>query len=175
MPNNPFPTIILTDSDGLAHNTEPTMLILQIERDDIEKGNIASTLEKLLIISDTRENALLYRESLVFQVQGYDHDKRELPEIPEVRAFFTKLNKAWPHWMWFLCRDIGAIALLLALLCKVKIHRQAGSYGTEFLHPNEIQRCMMDMFDRGNAMFRAYGISTQDAAESASSAVAEIQ
>lgn len=174
MPQKSLPTIILTDADGLAHNTQQSMLILQIERADIENGNIASTLEKLHIVSDTRENALLYRESLVFVVHGYDHDKRELPEIPEVRAFFAKLAQQWPHWMWFLCRDMGAIALLLALLCKIKIHRKPDSYGTEFLDLNELKRCMMDLFERGNAMFQNFEISPQDAEESAESAVAEI-
>lgn len=174
MPQKSLPSIILTDADGLAHNTQPSMLILQIERHDIEKGNIASTLEKLHIISDTRENALLYRESLVFVAHGYDSDKRELPEIPEVRAFFAKLSRQWPHWMWFLGRDMGAIALLLALLCKVTIHRKAGSYGTEFLDLNELKHCMMDLFERGNAMFQNFEISPNDAAESAESAVSEI-
>lgn len=56
---SPLPTIILTDSHGLEQNTDPAALMLAIEREDIESGNIARTLEKLLIISDTRENALL--------------------------------------------------------------------------------------------------------------------
>ena len=40
---SPLPTIILTDSHGLEQNTDPAVLMLAIEREDIESGNIASS------------------------------------------------------------------------------------------------------------------------------------
>ena len=110
----------------------------------------------------------------MIQVLGYDSDHRELAEISEVRAFFARLAQEWPHWMWFLHRRVGAIHLLMALLCKVKIHRRGGSTGTEFLDRYELAAQMADLFQRGNAMFDAFGISEGEAEESCNSACAEL-
>ena len=116
-------SITLTDADGLASFTDAAMLVLYLSREEVESGNVASALERLHIIADTRESAMRYRESLVFIVCGYDEDPRELAEIPQVRAFFARLVQEWPHWLWFLSRGVGAVGLFMSLLCRVKIHR----------------------------------------------------
>lgn len=168
------PKIILMDSHGLEQNTEPAVLMLAIDREDIDSGNIGNTLEKLLIISDSRENALLYRDSLVLQVCGYDSDSRELAEIQEVRAFFAKLAQEWPHWLWYLARDMGCITLLMSLLCHVQIHRKPGGFGIEFTDRLQLHNRLIDLFTRGNTMFHTFNISEQAAKESASTAVSDI-
>ena len=167
-------SLIRTDADGLAANTEAAVLVLDITRREIESGSVASALERLLVMVDNREAVYRYREALLIQVTGYEADRRELPEIPEVRAFFARLTREWPHWLWFLHRQVGAIPLLLALLCRVKIHRAAGAYGTEFVDPDELQRRLMDLFGRGNALFEAFDIPDEDAEASANSAIADI-
>lgn len=165
----------ITDVDGLAANTEPALIVLDITRREIESGNIASMLDRLHVLTDTRDNAFLYRESLVFQVRGYDFDRRELPEIPEVRAFFQSLVREWPHWMWFLHRGVGALGLLFSLLCDVRILRNAdGSFGTEFSSHSELAAAVADMLGRGKALFVAHGISETEAGKSAATAVDEL-
>lgn len=167
--------IILTDADGLAENTDPAFLILSISRNEIEAGDIASALERLHVITDTEKNVRMYRESLVFQVGGYDHDKRELPEIPEVRLYFKKLVQEWPHWLWFMPRGFGAIGLLFALLCDVKMQRNPdGSFGTEIVSRAQMASVMGDMMRRGNALFMAYGIDDAEAQASAESVVEDL-
>jgi len=166
--------VMLTDADGLANNSEPALIVLDITRREIESGNIASALERLHVLTDSAESVRRYRESLVFQIGGYDSDPRELPDIPEVRAFFRRLAAEWPHWMWFLHRGVGAVGLLLALLCDVRVVRGAGSYGTEFLNQAQLAAAVADLLDRGNALFATYGITAEEAAESADSAVAEL-
>ena len=167
-------SITRTDADGLASFTDAAMLVLYLSREEVESANVASALERLHIIVDTRESAMRYRESLVFIVCGYDEDPRELAEIPQVRAFFARLVQEWPHWLWFLARGVGAIGLFMSLLCRVKIHRSPGHYGTEFEDLAEVGAVMGDLFERGNAMFYAYGITTEQADASAESAVAEL-
>lgn len=172
MTSHPTPEIIRTDADGLAENTMPAMLILEVTRREIEERNISSSIERLMVVADSRANALRYREALIIQVNGYDSDKRELPEIPEVRDFFKQLTSHWPHWLWFLNREVGGIPLLISLLCPVKIHRAPGTFGTEFTDPDEVTRCLQDLFDRGNSMFNAFDITQAEA--SANSAVAAL-
>ena len=167
--------LTLTDAEGFAHNSDEALIVLDITRHEIESGTIASALERLHVLTDSAENVRRYRESLVFQVGGYDDDPRELPEIPEVRAFFRRLAAEWPHWLWFLHRGVGAIGLLMALLCRVRVVRcSKGSFGTEFESVSELQGTLVELLDRGNALFAAYDISESEAAESATSAVDEL-
>ena len=166
--------LTFTDAEGLAHNTDEALIVLDITRHEIESGNIASMLERLHVLTDSAENVRRYREALVFQIAGYDSDPRELPEIPEVRAFFRRLTTEWPHWLWFLHRGVGAVGLLLALLCDVRVVRQPGGYGTEFLDQAQLAATVADLLDRGNALFAAYGIAEAETAESADSAVSEL-
>lgn len=49
--------VICTDTDGIAANTESAMVVLDISRREIESGNISSALDRLLVLSDTREAA----------------------------------------------------------------------------------------------------------------------
>jgi hypothetical protein len=166
--------VILTDADGLANIEDDVLVVLDISRREVDSGKIASALERLHVLTDSVENVRRHREALVFQIGGYDNDPRELPEIPEVRAFFHRLVEEWPHWLWFLHRGVGAIGLLLALLCDVRVVRGAGSYGTEFLNQAQLAAAVADLLDRGNALFATYGITAEEAAESADSAVAEL-
>ena len=164
-------TIILTDADGLTKNSLAAVLILQISRNEIEAMNYTSSLERLKVMADSRENTIRYRESLLIQITGYDLDPRELAEIPEVRRFFSRLVNEWPHWLWFLSRAHGTISLFLSLICKIKVHRAQGSYGLEFVQPEELAAKIDDLLTRGIALFDAFNISPEDAEESAKSAI----
>lgn len=170
----PTATVILTDAQGLADNDTPAFLVLQISRAEVEAGNIASTLERLHVVAETRESVLRYRESLVFQVLGYDDDPRELPEIAQVRHFFARLVREWPHWLWFLTRDMGAVALLFALLCRVQIHRKGELTGTEFLDMAELVRCFNDMCSRSTSMAQAFALDPKEFTASLESAAREL-
>lgn len=163
-------------ANDLASNTEPKFVVLHISRSEIEACNIASAHERLLVLIDSPENVLLYRESLTFMVSGYDHDERELPEIPEVRAYFKRLAADWPHWLWFLARGCGALPLLISCLCSVVVHRShiPGIFTTEFIDPKQVQCVLLDLVGRGNALFSAMNISFELADESLESALQEV-
>ena len=165
--------IIAADADDFASYNEdgPTLLVMDISKREVESQNIASSLERLLVMIDSKTNVLRYRESMIFQVSGYDDDPRELAEIPELRSFFRKLTAEWPHWFWFLARGFGAINLLMGLLCEVRIRREGAMVGTEFLDGKETSRVAQDLFMRGNRLFAAYDIDLQLVKSSAESAL----
>lgn len=165
----------LVDADGLADNTDPAVLILMITRAEIEAMQLGSALERLHVMTDSGENVRRYRASVMFQVDGYEDDPRELPEIPEVRAYFMALVQAWPHFLWFAHRGVGAIGLLLALLCQVRIIRsQDGSYGTEFASTEEVKTTLLDLLNRGLVLFNTYGITSQEVDDTIGSALDEL-
>lgn len=163
-------------ADALASNTEPKLVVFHISRPEIDACNIASVLERLLVLIDSPENVLLYRESVTFFVTGYDQDERELAEIPEVRAYFKRLAADWPHWLWFLARGCGALPLLICCLCSVVVHRShiPGIFTTEFIDPKQVQCVLLDLVGRGNALFSAMNISFELADESLESALQEV-
>lgn len=167
--------IVFTNADGLANNTERSIVVLQIMRFEIENGEFSDALERLMVIADTRENALLYRESVVFSVDGYDDDARELYEIPEVRSFFSKIIDQWPHWFWFLCRDGGHISLLMSLICGLRVTRKNGLVKYEFENINhDFTKKVSDLLERGVALYEAFDISEEEATSSMESALNEL-
>lgn len=150
-------------------------LIIRIKKQDIDACNISSVLERLHGLTENKDKVVKYRHDVMFMVDGYDYDSRELPEVPEVRRFFALLVKEWPHWMWFLRRRTGSIALLMSLLCEVRvIHGRPGQFGTEFLDIEEVQERFKDMLDRGVVLFETYDINPRHVSDSALSAVREI-
>ena len=174
--------IKITNADGLANydSKQPTLIVLDISRHEIETENFTSALERLHVLTDSQQNVYRYKESMVFQVRGYDEDPRELPEIPQVRRYFALLTKQWPHWFWFLLRGNGCVVMLLALLCvallcEVKIHRNnTGQLATEFLNKENINNVVSDLMLRGNALFTMYDIDASVVETSANSAINEL-
>jgi len=163
------------DADALARQDEPAIIILDISREEILSGNIAGTLERLQVLTATVESLRRYRECLVFQVGGYDDDPRVIVEIPEIRDFFAELCQAWPYWLWFLRRGIGAVPLLMSLLCKVEVLRDLdGSVGTEFLDMGELKTRLIGLFTQANTLFEAFQILPGEVIASAQSAAEEL-
>jgi len=167
--------IFTTDADGLADNVEPAIVILTITRRAIETANLAGMLERLHVLTDSRENVIRYRESIVFQVDGYDDDPRELSEIPEVRNYFRTLTSEWPHWIWFLHRRMGAVPLLFALLCRTSVLRgPGGERATAFESTGEVRELMLDLVARSMPLFDTYEITSADIDAAMVSALADL-
>ncbi len=157
--------VVRTDADGFADNTAKALVILELSRREIDSGNIAGALERLHVLTDSAENVLRYKASLIFQVTGYDADSRELPEIPAVRQFFQALVAEWPHWFWFLPPHVGLEELLLSLLCPVTVVRgPKGLCRVDFNDPADRVRAWEDLQARTQALFLAYAIP-QEAAD----------
>lgn len=163
------------DAQEMAKQDAPAIIILDISREEILAGDSSGALERLRVLTDSAENLRRYRECLIFQVRGYDEDPRVIVEIPEIRAFFDTLSQTWPYWLWFLRRDLGAVALFMSLLCRVEVLRDVdGSVGTEFLDMGELKSRLIDLFTRANPLFEAFQISPGEVISSAQSAAEEI-
>lgn len=166
----------VVSSSELANNDEDVVVVLEISRVDIEAGNIAAALDTLLILSDTKENALLYRESLLLVVNGYNDDPRELAEITEVRNYFQRLVQEWPYFLWFLARGFGNIVLFLSMLCRVKFLRANGvADSILFEEKEDLREVLRDLLTRGNTLFVNYQIPLEDALESANSVTQDLE
>ena len=56
--------------------------------------------------------------SLVFGVDGYDSDPRELHVIPEVRRFYAAFHEAWPYWLYFCNLDQDGLKMIVCCCLK---------------------------------------------------------
>jgi hypothetical protein len=78
------------------------LVIYQFSRSKIERGDFSHFLdvygpEKLP--SGKRLRNMM--STLVFTVEGFDNDAREVHSIPEIRQFYGEFHKAWPYWLYF--------------------------------------------------------------------------
>jgi len=89
-------------------------VVLMISRREIEQADLASVLSRLKIFLATREDAWRYRGQMTLVVDGYNHDPRELVDIPEVRTLLRRLEPEWPYWAFFFNQVDDSIKLLLS-------------------------------------------------------------
>jgi len=91
---------------------EPVVLL--VSRREVEQADLASVLSRLKVFLATREDAWRYRGQMTLVVDGYNHDPRELVDIPEVRSLLRRLEAEWPCWAFFFNQVDDSIKLLLS-------------------------------------------------------------
>jgi hypothetical protein len=84
-------------------DTDPVAIV--VARADVERCNIAATLEALRQLTRSPETIRSRRGRVDIAFHGYDSDRRELFEIPEVRSFVAALDAAFPYWLFFLTKQ----------------------------------------------------------------------
>lgn len=107
-------------------NNKPSkpLIALNVPRKEIESGLIANTFSRLTTLSKSPESTRYFADSVMFSIDGYNSDPRELFEIPEVVAFIRKIDESWPLWFHFLEKKHGSIQALLMLLIGAKAVRR---------------------------------------------------
>jgi hypothetical protein len=101
-------------------------LHLVIPREDIETGNIDAALSILNRIRATQKLTQNNREKVDLSVFGYEDDPRELFEIPRVRAWVRKLDKAFPYWFFFFSKQLNGLKFITYSLCNYRKYPTGG-------------------------------------------------
>lgn len=79
-------------------------LVLMSSRAEVEVGDVVhatAALNKLL----NPDHAKRLKGRLIFGINGYDDDPRDLWEIAEVRAWMEAVDREFPFWFYFV--DLG--------------------------------------------------------------------
>jgi hypothetical protein len=89
---------------------EGVLVVYQFSRSKVERGDFSDFLgrygfDKL----PTGRRLRTMMNSLVFCMEGYDHDGREIHMIPEIRQFYQQFNHAWPYWFYFCNLDVDSL------------------------------------------------------------------
>ena len=94
----------------------PSMAMVISQR-DMDFGDRSTTLAALMTYIATPEQARANLEGLDIAFDGYDHDGREIFEIPEVRDLVSRLDAEFPFWLFFMNkRLLGLQAITLCLM-----------------------------------------------------------
>ena len=85
-----------------------------ISKEEVNAGDVSGAISVFGRLIKTPNIARTMFERVDVSFHGYDQDRRELFEIPEVRDFVYKLDEEFPFWLFFLSKkhiSLQAIAL----------------------------------------------------------------
>ncbi len=93
------------------------VVFYQFSRSKVERGDFSHFLsiygpDKL----PTGQALRLMMNTLMFVIEGYDDDPRELHSIPEIRRFYAAFHEAWPYWLYF-CNLDTELFRMMVLCC----------------------------------------------------------
>jgi len=91
------------------------LIFYQFSRTKVERGDFSHFLS--LYAPDKLPTGRRLREmmnSIVFCVDGYDDDPREIHSISEVRRFYAAFHEAWPYWLYFCNLDQDSLKTMVA-------------------------------------------------------------
>jgi hypothetical protein len=113
-----------------------------IDRRDVEKGN-HRVLSSRNVLGQSPEDIRRCEGSLFISLLGYEHDKKELYLIPEVRDFYFKATKSDPHWLYSSHTTFPTL-VVIALCCLQNL----------LVRPRE--NCVEVSFETGDMLNFAY-------------------
>ena len=97
------------------------LTMMTATRADVMAAN-SRPLVQLLRGMTTRPRAWRrLRGSVLFSVDGWNHDPREIYEIPEVRTYWAKVDAAFPAWTYFSVPGGPLAVLALCLLPDLRV------------------------------------------------------
>ncbi len=133
------------------------MLVVQASREYVESGNIEPVLKILNSLIEP-DNIKKFADKMVFCIEGYDNDPRELAEIDKVRAWMKKLDTEWPYWFYF----CSPYCLSLKFLAFVLSDVQKDSRGQIFIEGDQLAKFMLKHFAYMNIMVENGWISEEE-------------
>jgi hypothetical protein len=131
--------------------TDP--VVLMISRRQVEQQDLASVLDALKLFTATREDAWRYRGQMSLVVDGYNHDPRDLVDIPEVRSLLKRLGAEWPYWGFFFNQVDDSIKILGSCCCGVEFPGRGAAVIDAALLPGFLNHAFAGM----NALFDKHG------------------
>lgn len=156
------------------------LIVYQFSRSKVEQCDFSHFLS--LYAPDTLSEGRALQEmmnTMMFGIQGYDDDPREVHSIPEIRSFYNSFHEAWPYWLFFCNLDTEALRMMvmccLPSIVAVKVDGRpnvAVEYdrlellhflGKDFMPMNamcdQAQMSERSIYDRSKAVFGYFNLS----------------
>jgi hypothetical protein len=86
------------------------LIFYQFSRDKVERGDFSHILSLYAPdkLPEGRPLAALMNR-VMFGIEGWDDDPREIHMVPEIRRFYTAFHDAWPYWLYFCNLDVDTL------------------------------------------------------------------
>ena len=93
---------------------EPDLIYYQFSRAKVEQCDFSHFLSLYAPDKLPEGRALLeMMNTMMFGIEGYDDDPREVHSIPEIRSFYNAFHEAWPYWLYFCNLDTEALRMMV--------------------------------------------------------------
>lgn len=101
------------------------LAVIMITKREVLAGVIGDLVDRLMVFSEDASLARKFMGRMILTFDGYNHDARELTEIPEVVRFFVTVTEEWPYWLHFLDHDlVRSIRVALCLYLEAEPERR---------------------------------------------------
>lgn len=140
----------------------PDPVIFYIDREHVERCEVAPPLQALQVMALTAETTREYAGRVQFAFAGYERDPRELYSIPEVRTFVTALHDKFPYWFHFSSKvDDSLFVILMCLLplTRVTVH---GGKPQVAIDSGEWDRLTLGLFEFMNGLYAHHGLTPEE-------------
>jgi len=123
-----------------------------VSRQEIDSEDITPALKILESLLYDAETVRMFQGQASIAFHGYDHDPRELYQIPEVRRYLAELDSRFPYWFYFLSTDADTLKIVAFCLCRT---REIDA-GMAYPDPHDMQAFMLTHFDAINCLFNRF-------------------
>jgi hypothetical protein len=131
------------------------LIVYTFSRSKVERGDFSHFLGRYA--PDKLPTGRRLRDqmnAMMFCIEGYDHDEREIHSIPEVRRFYCAFHDAWPYWLYFCNLDQDALKMMVC--CRLENFSALKVDGDEAVKveadPLQLLRCIEADLPPMNAM-----------------------
>lgn len=107
---------LVTGDTMPAHLEHADGVVFVFSHSEIESGRVGDAVDRLMTLTDTKRNVLKFADAIMFEMDGYDDDPREVAMIPACKAFFQSVTSQWSYWLHFLAPDDPLLLTTIALL-----------------------------------------------------------
>lgn len=130
-------------------------ILLEFSKQEVQAGLIGTAVERLMLLSDSRENVEKFRGRVSFVFDGYGTDPREIYDIPEIVKYLGAMTDAWPFWYHFLEKEAESVGILTLALSGGHAANQKDGLTSVRTDVQRLQATMMRLFDGMNVLHEA--------------------
>lgn len=140
------------------------LLVLEIHREEIEAGAVGRVASELMELSESPQLRRQLAHGVLFICGGYDHDPREIWQIPEICKFLSALAGQWNYFLHFLAPLPDFWAVLLLALADGQLEAQASARSCASADPAVVAALLDSMRAAAHLLHRDMQLSPEQSA-----------
>jgi hypothetical protein len=106
---------------------EDIPMLSPLRREHIKALDTKPLIDFLNMLLVDAETVRAFRGRIGFNLEGFENEKREPEDIPELRNYLRAVSAKFPYWFWFMETRSLYLKLLLYSLCDAELRTDIGS------------------------------------------------